>query len=191
MKFVVNRIKAIIYIIIGAIKRALCCFRGRRRSQSNDDGDECLTHVIIPNRDEGSVNWNENWGDDVNGRPQTVRDHIQLYREKVGQQNVPQNNPSDEVLENLFQEMTPRYIKQKKVVIGNSSDRSQGHAPDLSRLAVSADGAGFSDLGEWMEEANSGWDEQHIDATDVLREQRRLKRENKHPNTSLGRKLKT
>lgn len=43
-----------------------------------------------------------------------------------------------------LQEMTPRYIKQKKVVIGNSGDRSQGHAPDLSRLAVSADGVGVS-----------------------------------------------
>lgn len=49
------------------------------------------------------MNWNENWGEDMNRKPQTVRDHIQLYREKVGQQNVPQNNPSDEVLENLFQ----------------------------------------------------------------------------------------
>jgi hypothetical protein len=45
--FIVNRVKALILLLLGAVKRALCCFR-RRRRQSGDTIQ--LTAVgVVPN----------------------------------------------------------------------------------------------------------------------------------------------
>ncbi|XP_077295848.1 uncharacterized protein LOC143918055 [Arctopsyche grandis] len=190
MKFIVNRLKALILVLLGAIRRALCCFRSRRRSYTNDT-DDCLTDVgIVPNRnDEDLSPWDNKWSNDPINRPQTIEDHIQMYREKIQQTNIPEKDKQEEELNNLFQEMAPQNITQKRILI-DSGNRSRSNNSDMSRLAVSTEGMAQGDLGEWLEESGSGWDEQHVDPFDVLREQRRLKRENRQQNAALGRKLK-
>ena len=47
--FIVNRLRALLLLILGIIKRGLCCFRRRRRGSV--DPVPLLTVGVIPNND--------------------------------------------------------------------------------------------------------------------------------------------
>lgn len=161
-----GRIKAVLLFILNVLKRSLCCFRRRRKSSADSVP---LTDVgVIPNYQQGNnqdlSNWNK-W-EDGEGPPQTIEDHIKLYRSKSKQTEPPLPQPD------YFQDMEPEIKKQTKVVLKPRDLNS-------SRLAFTADSiipTGESELESWEENENrqSQWAEAEAwDADEILREKRK------------------
>ncbi|KAG5865501.1 hypothetical protein JTB14_035525 [Gonioctena quinquepunctata] len=178
LTIVSNKIKSFIFIFVNLFRRALCCLRRRRRSSCDSVP---LTHVIsnIEEQNHDIQNWG-NWEDSVpKESPQTVQDHIELYRKQNSKVGSVSPDPEEDL--NLFEDMAPRITKQKKVLIHANSARSNDG--DTSRLnfveetAIAV--APTSELREWEE--SSGWENETLehDAQKVLREKKRQDREKK------------
>lgn len=167
-----GRIKAVLVFILNILRRSLCCFR-RRRKLSVDSVP--LTDVgVVPNYqpqqgNEDLSNWNR-W-EDGEGPPQTVEDHIKLYRSKPKQ---PEALPQPD----YFQDMEPDIKKQTKVILKPRDMNS-------SRLAFTADAivpSGESELESWEENESrqNQWAEAEAwDADEILREKRKEEQKKK------------
>ncbi len=80
ISFFVNRIKALILVVLNLFKRVMCIFHKRRRKPS---GDIIMESVITESgHDRGRdkmVPWNT-WDEN---KPATVEDHIEQYRKSL------------------------------------------------------------------------------------------------------------
>ncbi|XP_046396601.1 uncharacterized protein LOC124163619 [Ischnura elegans] len=190
LNFLVNRLKGLLLVFLGVFRRALCCFRRRRRSSSCTPIP--LTAVgVVPNdvisaneRGDGTdISWN-NWEDSPSpdsvvsdaGQSQpmnSVQQQIEMYRQS--QLRQPNDGEVEQPAEDFFQDMAPRITRQQKVLIP-SGRRGEGEGQEGSpgvtssgavwspRLAVSSSVPfpATSELEVWDEATpgNSGWDEE-------------------------------
>lgn len=184
ISFIVNRLKALFLLVLGVVKRALCCFRRRRRAS----GDPIpLTAVgVVPNNVssiEGSdlQSWNT-WEDNpvsvVTERSQsTIQQHIDLYR----QQSTRHESESEEPQPDFFEDMAPHITKQTKIILKpKDMETPAWNDPVSSHLTLAMDPVSFTspDLGTW--EDTPGWEDQAQEDWDpdtILKEKRRLERQ--------------
>lgn len=183
--FLLNRLKALFFLVIDIFKRALCCFRRRRR----DSGEPVpLTDVgIIPNKDTSglqdlSSGDLQSWNSWDMGPSSIVTEHspkdaiqqkIEMYRQKASQP-LNENEPQPD----FFQDMTPKITRQPTVVLKNDADLSNWSDSISNRL--SADGVLLPgpELETW--EDTPGWEDQTQDEWDpdtILKEKRILERQ--------------
>lgn len=176
-----NKLKSFLLIFVHLFNRALCCIRRKRRPSFSDDSVP-LTHVgVISDRNpmDDASNWTD-WGAENDlQHPQTVQDHIELYRKQkaIAQQNL--NETNDENL-NFFEDMTPKIQRPPKLFIPTTSGAGSAHGQFNNRLNFAGDVANLvpaSELGEWEE--NGGWEGETLDwaAQEALREKKRQDRE--------------
>ncbi|KAF7991570.1 hypothetical protein HCN44_008941 [Aphidius gifuensis] len=182
LEFLINRLKALVVIIMGVFRRALCCLRRRRRSSC--DSVPLSAVGVVPNTVNNNKIEQENWDqwDDnsivvvPNNKPvNIVQSKIEQYRQQIARSP----NDADEPQVNYFQDMTPRITKQKKILL-TSSTSSDESSMNLSKFAVAAERLPTKDLEVWDDNA-VGWEEEtseeFCDPTHELREQRRRERE--------------
>ncbi|KAJ8984754.1 hypothetical protein NQ317_005019 [Molorchus minor] len=156
---ILNKLKSFILIFVNLFRRALCCFRRRRRSSCDSVP---LTHVVSNNED-GLQKWGD-WEDTTaNNKPKTVQDHIDLYRKQAELSRKQQESPDAE--------------EQTKILINTSQSE---HATSQNRLNVVDDSLNViptAELREW--EDTSGWEGEALDhdAQRALREKKRQDRE--------------
>lgn len=125
---IVGKLKAIFVFFVGLFRRVICCFRKRRRLST----DEPLTYVgVVKNQYSNNdlERWEE-WKDNeyqIDKKPSTVEEHIQLYRMQQVQQ------PVEEVQPDFFEDMTPKITKQTKIVL-NVNNQQGGRSNNLSLI---------------------------------------------------------
>ncbi|XP_071631727.1 receptor-binding cancer antigen expressed on SiSo cells isoform X1 [Temnothorax longispinosus] len=196
VEFLMNRLKALLVLLFGIFKRAMCCLRRRRRSSC--DSVPLSTVGVVPNVLTSSTEmeqwdrWEENPVVVIPDKPvNTVQAKIEQYRQQVIK---PPDSPTEEQL-NFFEDMTPRITRQTKILIKDkhadgSCNVAQFTAMDpvptvsfmLESKPVTLRRLMFllcvqNELEEW-EENTAGWEvDDFSDATKVLREQRRRERE--------------
>ncbi|XP_037920294.1 receptor-binding cancer antigen expressed on SiSo cells isoform X1 [Hermetia illucens] len=192
-----GRIKIIILGIIGAFRRALCCFSRRRKpSQTDceilqsvnvvsDTGRSTEVSLFVKQlgtsllisiyRQGGEKDWNS-WDD----TPRTVQEHIDHYRQKLARPPTPKE-PEPEP--DFFQDMTPQIKPQPKIFIPTKLESTQ---TDFSRLQATTDIPIplAADLQDWAEEDPGGWEELDSEtATQLIREKRKEQRAQKQSRT--------
>ncbi|XP_022184259.2 receptor-binding cancer antigen expressed on SiSo cells isoform X2 [Nilaparvata lugens] len=174
-----NRVKALFFIMLGLLRRSLCCLRRRRKLSC--DSDTLTTIGIIPQyeshpKQDELQNWST-WEDPVgvvtDHKPQTVQQHIEYYRQQA---NV---KPQEEPQNDLFEDMTPQITRQTKILLRQENDQ---RSSTQSRLSIAQDSfvpSNEAELGSWEEsEANGVWDEaEHWDTEQMIREKKRQERE--------------
>lgn len=127
---VFNKIKSFILVFLNLFRRALCCFRRRRR---NSCDTVPLTHVGVVSNDNtiqqsGAESWSD-WDDD---KPKTVQDHIEMYRKQAC---TKVEEPTVEEEQNFFEDMAPKITKTSKIYVSKDNENvSSG-----SRLNFSGD----------------------------------------------------
>ncbi|KAL6267697.1 hypothetical protein P5V15_000768 [Pogonomyrmex californicus] len=178
VEFLMNRLKALLVLLFGIFKRAMCCLRRRRRSSC--DSVPLSTVGVVPNALTSSTEleqwdkWEENPVVVIPDKPvNTVQAKIEQYRQQVIKSP---ETPTEEQL-NFFEDMTPKITRQTKILIKDKHADGSSH----STAKFSAmDPVPTNELEEWEENAAS-WEmdamEDLNDATKVLREQRRRERE--------------
>nr|CAI5863866.1 unnamed protein product [Callosobruchus analis] len=173
---VVNKIKYLIVLIVNLFRRALCCFKRRRRDSNSD----CvpLTHVVSGRDEESFQNWE--WEENLaHQEPKTVQDHIELYRKKKTQAVLSKESNELEEQLNFFEDMTPNITKQMKVVLNtdqhHEANQNSGNRLNFDENSVNA--IITEELREWDE--SSGWENELLDhdAQKALREKKRQERE--------------
>lgn len=171
-----NKIKSCFLLLFAAFQRAMCCFRRRRRYSGEV---EPLTHVVTAQNSSKAGGDMEGWNDwnFTNRKPQTVKDHIEIYRQQ--KQTLLQRQQSDECMqeENFFEDMTPKITKQKKLLLQNNDDGNNGLSLNSYSLQADSTMVISKDLGEWDE--NTGWEGESLDAEamQLLREKKKQERE--------------
>lgn len=172
-----NKIKSVFLLLFAAFQRAMCCFR-RRRRYSGDVAP--LTHVVTAQSGSSKAGGDmEGWNDwnFTNRKPQTVKDHIEVYRQQ--KQSLLQRQQSGENLQedNFFEDMTPRITKQKKLLLQNNEEANSGVGLNSFSLQADTTMAISKDLGEWDE--TTGWEGESLDAEamQLLREKKKQERE--------------
>lgn len=179
MQVLLQAIKSVLFFIVSLWKRALCCFR-RRRRMSCDSVPLTAVGVIsdFPRQAGGELeNWN-NWEDNnTNYKPNSIQEHIEYYRQQaMAARSISETE--EETKEDFFQDMTPRITRQAKVFVDSGENDASKPNPSRLSLAPQAILVPEGELGEWEE--NSGWEEQtnpDWDPQTVLREKRRQERE--------------
>ncbi|KAI4491029.1 hypothetical protein M0802_010532 [Mischocyttarus mexicanus] len=184
VEFLVNRLKALVLLLFGVFRRALCCLRRRRRSSC--DSIPLSAVGVIPNATnnpntelEKWDHWEENPVVVVPDRPvNTVQSKIEQYRQQVTKSTEP---PEEEQQPNFFQDMTPKITRQTKILIKDKkAENSYENARHSAKFAVATDPIPTNELKEWEDNAVS-WEEETSeefgDPTRVLREQKRRERE--------------
>ncbi|GLG95634.1 hypothetical protein R5R35_005016 [Gryllus longicercus] len=185
--FVLNRLKALFFIVVDIFKRALCCFRRRRR---NSGEPVPLTDVgIIPNKETHGLqeissgdlqSWNS-WDTTPScvvtehSPKDIIQQKIEMYRQKTTQVTTEEET---EPQPDFFQDMTPRITKQPKIILKSDADGPSWSDTISTRL--SADGVPLPgpELETW--EDTPGWEDQTQDEWDpdtILKEKRQLERQ--------------
>ncbi|BES92078.1 Estrogen receptor Hypothetical protein site associated, antigen, 9 [Nesidiocoris tenuis] len=184
---ILQKLKAVLVFLLNLVKRSLCCFRRRRKSSADvvpltdvgvvpDYKAQTRTHA---DQREELANWN-GWGDEPKA-PQSIEEHIQLYRSQRMAASQPESNPQSESQVDFFQDMEPAIRKQKKVILRPKD------SPQMDRLAFnpSNDIAVPDDLGElksWEEsEKRDGYwgDSSDWNAEELLRAKRKEEKRRK------------
>ncbi|XP_012228801.1 receptor-binding cancer antigen expressed on SiSo cells [Linepithema humile] len=178
VEFLINRLKALLVLLFGIFKRAMCCLRRRRKSSC--DSIPLSTVGVVPNVLTNSTEleqwdkWEENPVVVIPDKPvNPVQAKIEQYRQQVVK---PPESPAEEQL-NFFENMTPKITRQTKILIkDNHMDNSSSNATKFSAM----DPIPTNELEEW-EENTAAWEvdaiEEFNDPTKALREQRRRERE--------------
>lgn len=189
LEFMINRLKALVVILMGIFRRALCCLKRRRRSSCDTIPLSSVGVVpnIVNNNHVDQENWDQ-WDDNSivvipnNNKPvNIVQSKIEQYRQQIAK---PPNDAIDEPQVNYFEDMTPRITKQKKILLASSSSltTSEESSMNLSKFAVAAERLPTKDLEVW-DDNQIGWEEETSeefgDPTYELREQRRRERQRK------------
>jgi hypothetical protein len=123
----INKIKHFLLFVVSIFRRALCCFRRRRRSSFDSVP---LTHVgVVANHNDPEEPWT--WEEKLEyAEPKTVQDHIELYRKrKIDAQQQAKDEAEERA--DLFEDMTPKITKQTKVFV-NTERRESGGANRLN-----------------------------------------------------------
>ncbi|CAK9815593.1 Receptor-binding cancer antigen expressed on SiSo cells [Anthophora quadrimaculata] len=181
VEFLVNRLKALVVLLLGVFRRAMCCLRRRRRSSC--DSIPLSTVGVVPNSSNNTNQpeleqwdqWEENPVVVVPDRPvNTIQAKIEQYR----QQASKTAELSEEQQSNFFEDMTPKITAQTKVLVKDKTSESTSW--NSSKFAVVHDPMPSNELGEWEDNA-VGWEEETAkefgDPTKTLREQKRRERE--------------
>ncbi|KAJ9583320.1 hypothetical protein L9F63_022337 [Diploptera punctata] len=185
--FVVNRVRALFMIILGIIKRGLCCFRRRRRASA--DPVPLIAVGVVPNNDTADCgvgqdiqNWNS-WDDSpvsivTEQSPEnSVEKQIELYRQRaVRHQSESEEQPQPD----FFEDMTPHITRQQKVLVRDQEHEAVWQESVSSHLELSMDPVLYNspDLETWEE--TPGWEDQAQEDWDpdtVLKEKRHLERQ--------------
>ncbi|XP_065204863.1 uncharacterized protein LOC135834822 [Planococcus citri] len=178
---VLNKIKFFLIALTDAFKY-LCCTLKQRRKLSTDFVP--LSSVgVVPN-DSVTINPdNGQWIQEsypVNNSissPKSVQDYIAQYRQQKLSQM--QNSPTEESPADFFQDMEPKIMKQKKLMIGR--DDEQENQQINSRLSFNAGPSALqkgNELASWEEMENTGaWDIENENTDELLKEKRRIERE--------------
>ncbi|XP_043250009.1 receptor-binding cancer antigen expressed on SiSo cells [Colletes gigas] len=178
VEFIVNRVKALVVLLLSVFRRAMCCLRRRRRSSC--DSIPLSAVGVVPNtlnttESEQWDQWEENPVVVVPDRPvNTIQAKIDQYR----QQASKSLELTEEQQPNFFENMTPKITMQTKVLVKDkASDNASWNA---SKFAVADVLIPSNELGEW-EDNTAGWEEETSkefgDTTRTLREQKRRERE--------------
>lgn len=69
--------------------------------------------------------------------PQTVEEHIEVYREKLVKPVTPPANIEDKNIDLLFSELEPNIIKQARVLVKDKNTKVE-ETPNFSRLEAKA-----------------------------------------------------
>ncbi|XP_015428474.1 PREDICTED: receptor-binding cancer antigen expressed on SiSo cells [Dufourea novaeangliae] len=179
MEFLVNRLKALVVLILGILRQAMCCLRRRRRSSC--DSIPLSAVGVVPNTANNTTEseqwdqWVENPVVVVPDRPvNTIQAKIEQYRQHVSKPD----DSTEEVLPNFFEDMTPQITRQTKILVKDKN--SENASRNSSKFAVVSDPIPSNELGEWEDNA-VGWEEETSkefgDPTKTLREQKRRERE--------------
>jgi hypothetical protein len=190
----INKIKHFLLFVVSIFRRALCCFRRRRRSSFDSVP---LTHVgVVANHNDPEEPWT--WEEKLEyAEPKTVQDHIELYRKrKIDAQQQAKDEAEERA--DLFEDMTPKITKQTKVFVNTERRESSG----ANRLNVAETvPVETGELREWEE--SSGWEGETLDwdAQEALRQKKRQDRERRlweqqqkrqeRANRSLGARVST
>ncbi|XP_033230643.1 receptor-binding cancer antigen expressed on SiSo cells [Belonocnema kinseyi] len=180
VEFLINRLKALILVIVGAFRRAMCCFRRRRRSSC--DSIPLSAIGVVPNltNNRGELiqweQWEENPVVVVPDKPiNPIQEKIEQYRQQASR---PTDPSEEEQQPNFFEDMTPRITRQTKILIRDKKSNSANK--NSTKFAVITDPIPTNELKEWEDNA-AGWEEETVeefgDPTEVLREQKRRERE--------------
>uniref|UniRef100_A0A8D8Y847 Receptor-binding cancer antigen expressed on SiSo cells n=1 Tax=Cacopsylla melanoneura TaxID=428564 RepID=A0A8D8Y847_9HEMI len=178
--WMVNKVKLLILCIINAVRRSFCCF-SRRKVVAEPI---VLTDVVSTSsysRPKDDTNWNIDWDVDGNRKPSTVQEHIDYYRETKLKTVQPSEHVEDEDSSlNFFEDMTPKIIPQKKVILQTKSRPSNELS---SRLKVSEQTfmpVIQPELTEWDDESDlmTSWEETaDCDTGQAIRDKRKADRE--------------
>ncbi|XP_063695475.1 uncharacterized protein LOC134826901 [Culicoides brevitarsis] len=163
-----SRIKSIFLTFLGLFKRALCIINRRRPSDSHFEPLETISIVRTNNySNTKEKDWNT-WDD----TPRTVEEHIEKYREKLAKPPTPTEvaqEPDFFAMEGLV----PKIIKQEKILIA-TNDNETPQNNNFSRLQATADIAVNSELKDWEELEQQGWEEADDESTkQMIREKRK------------------
>lgn len=187
---IIQKLKAALLFLLGLFRRSLCCFR-RRRKMSTDVVP--LTGVgVVPSsqtqndsKADDLTNWNS-WDDPGQAKaPQTVQEHIQLYRSQLGGQQQPDVQPEQPQMD-FFQDMEPHIKKPPKVVLRpKESSQLNRLAFNPSTESILPDDSG--ELKSWEETENreglwadsNDWNTKEI-LKATRKEEKRRKSEKEH-----------
>lgn len=198
----INRLKALVLLFIGGIKRALCCFRRRRKVSF--DSVPLTTIGVVPNY-AGSISdernptdlqsWNS-WDENpvsiiTENKPSSIQQHIELYRQKSRHATDPEET---EPQPDLFEDMVPKITRQPKILLKVDSEPAKRNESLSSRLTLSEDTQLFAsaDLETW--EDSQGWEDQTQEdwnADTILREKRQLEKQRRLAELQQKRQLRT
>lgn len=178
--WLLHKVKAFFLFFVNLFRRALCCIRKRRTSETVVP----LTHVVSDVDKESDLESWTNWGEEIpsDNKPRTVQDYIELYRQQtVKARTIEKTDEKKNEDLNLFEDMSPKITKQTKVLIRTKNQHTESLNNRLNVVDDSVNVMTSAELEEWDEE-NRGWEgEQLLDreAQRILREQKRLEREKK------------
>ncbi|KAK9297050.1 hypothetical protein QLX08_009143 [Tetragonisca angustula] len=181
VEFLVNRLKALMVVLLGIFRRAMCCLRRRRRSSC--DSIPLSTVGVVPNTINNTAQpelehwdqWEENPVVVVPDRPvNVIQAKIEQYRQQVSK--PPES--AEEQQPNFFENMTPKITTQTKILVKDKD--SENVSWNASKFAIVNDPVPTNELGDWEDNA-VGWEEETTkefgDPTKTLREQKRRERE--------------
>lgn len=144
LRIIITKVKALFFFFFSLIRRALCCFRRRRRPSG--DGVP-LTHVgVVSNSaktpNEEWTDWNVAFNE---SKPNTVQDHIEIYRKQLAAARQAQLEAEKQAAEeeDLFGDMAPKITRQKKVFVDNSQQGEQ-MGPSSRLLSLEPDELGLT-----------------------------------------------
>lgn len=176
LSVIFKKLKSFLLFFVAIWKRALCCFRRRRRPSEFVP----LTQIgIISNQDNQSSeeHWG-NWNEQIvipTCKPTTVQEHIEFYRQQAIAARQVQEEST--IQENFFEDMAPTITRQKKLFVNKKNEDNS----NTNRLSLSPEGVNVlgQELGEW--EDQSGWEDETLDwdAREALKESRKQARQKK------------
>lgn len=179
LSWILNKVKLLFLCIINAVRKSFCCFQRRRVNEP-----VVLTDVVSTcsyAREKDDTNWSMDWDMDGKKKPNTVQEHIEYYREtkqKAGNPHEAEESTENDL--NFFQDMTPKIIPQKKVVLQSKTRTSSNEIS--SRLKVSDQTfmpVIKAELTEWDDsDLMTAWEEAaDCDTGRAIREKRQADRE--------------
>lgn len=136
-----QKLKSFLLFFVGLFRRALCCFRRKRRPSS--DSIPLLAVGVVPNNSVNGCadmeNWN-NW-DESNRteitKPNSIQQHIEMYRQQTLLARQKSTESQEETQENFFEDMAPRITRQTKIFL-NSDENNEMNVS--SRLSLNPQG---------------------------------------------------
>lgn len=119
---ILKKLKSFLLFLVAIWKRALCCFRRRRRASEFVP----LTQIgIVTNQNVEATqeNWSD-WNEQIvipTCKPSTIQEHIEFYRQQTIASRQVHEEPI-EVQENFFEDMTPTITRQTKLYVNDKND---------------------------------------------------------------------
>ncbi|XP_052235004.1 receptor-binding cancer antigen expressed on SiSo cells-like isoform X2 [Dreissena polymorpha] len=181
---IIKKIFGVLFLLCTPLKRLWC----RRKRRTSDTILPLANHYpLVENLNSNYSPLNGNPGPDLAPwdsweEQQKVRS-VEEYRQRqlLQQQNSQEPEPEPD----YFQDMTPKYQKQKKVLIKKKEASYSGSIS--SKLAVAEDLPVMqtSELGSWEDEQGNAWEEEAVDDSDLAWEADVLVREKKRQERHL------
>lgn len=131
MRIIFTKLRGLVFFIITLFKRALCCFKRRRRSSCDSVP---LTHVgivpdqgPIPNEPQEWTEWDHSSNPSQDPKTRTIQQQIEMYRQQTIAAHQVRDEPGGTNEEDLFNDMAPNITRQKKVFVSTSAqDKARG-----------------------------------------------------------------
>lgn len=178
VSWLLNKVKLLFLCIINAVRRSFCCFQ-RRKVVSEPI---VLTDVVSTSsypRPKDDTNWNVDWDVDGNRKPSTIQEHIEYYRETKQKAAHPEVDKTEDENLNFFQDMAPKIVPQKKVVLQTKSKTSNEISSRLKLSEQSFMPVIQPELTEWDDsDLMTSWEETaDCDTGQAIRDKRKADRE--------------
>ncbi|XP_045581627.1 receptor-binding cancer antigen expressed on SiSo cells [Procambarus clarkii] len=188
----VRKVKSLLLLLLGLVRRCFCCFRRRRHSETHLPiaiSVEDSTHAVPPTQNDDGLGCWDSWDvpssvvSDGGGRaslsPQQSMMQQQINQYRLNQQRKLQESESEPEPEpNYFEDLAPSIEKKPQVVILERPEEEQQVSNRLP-FSLADPLLQSSELEEWMED-DGGWEdeaEEEADLDAVLREKRQLERD--------------